>query len=39
MKVGKGPVDEIKVKIIEAKIGKRLAARGNDLIFAVPVIP
>src|ERR1700733_1797631 len=39
MKIWKWPMDKVKVEIIEAQIGKRLAARRNHVVLAVLVVP
>ena len=39
MEVGKRPMDQVEIEILEAKVGKRLAAGGDDIVFAVLVIP
>jgi hypothetical protein len=39
MEVGERPVHQVEVEILEAQIGKRLAARGNHIVFAVLVVP
>ena len=39
MEVRKRPMHEIEIKIIQAQVGKRLAAGSDDIVLAVLVVP
>lgn len=37
--IGKWPVNQVEVEVIELEISYRLLARGDNVAFAVPVVP
>ena len=39
MEIGKRPVDQVHVQVIEPQVGERLAARGDHIDFGVLVVP
>src|ERR1035438_785338 len=39
MEVRKGPMDQVQIEVLQAKVCERLAARGNYIVLAVFVVP